>query len=238
MYTGKVVVVTGAARGIGKALALAYANREASVIGIDILDFDYEHEKVEALKVDLGQPSKIDAAFTKIIKKYKTIHVLINNAAISTFHKDVFELTVEEFNTILGVNLSGAFACSKAFIHANAGQSYGRIINIASTRWYQNEAGWEAYGASKGGLVSLTHTMAVSLSDTPITVNAISPGWIQVEEYDALSETDHHQHPSGRVGKAEDILKAAFFLSDEQNDFVNGHNLLVDGGMTKKMIYE
>ena len=91
------------------------------------------------------------------------------------------EMTADEFDNALSVNLRGAFLCAQAFIKANAGQDYGRIINIASTRWNQNEAGWEAYGASKGGLVSLTNTLAVSLSATPITVNAVSPGWIQVD---------------------------------------------------------
>ena len=111
------------------------------------------------------------------------------------------------------------------------------VINIASTRWNQNEAGWEAYGASKGGLVSLTNTLAVSLSATPITVNAVSPGWIQVDGYETLSHADHAQHPSGRVGIPRDIVNACLFLAHEENDFVNGHNLVVDGGMTKRMIY-
>ena len=87
-------------------------------------------------------------------------------------------------------------------------------------------------------MVSLTNTMTISLSDTPITVNTISPGWIQCENYDTLTEIDHKQHPSKRVGKPMDIVKACMFLSDEENDFVNGINLIVDGGITKKMIYE
>jgi hypothetical protein len=147
------------------------------------------------------------------------------------------EMTADEFDNALSVNLRGAFLCAQAFIKANAGQDYGRIINIASTRWNQNEAGWEAYGASKGGLVSLTNTLAVSLSATPITVNAVSPGWIQVDGYETLSHADHAQHPSGRVGIPRDIVNACLFLAHEENDFVNGHNLVVDGGMTKRMIY-
>ncbi|MGL5725130.1 SDR family oxidoreductase, partial [Cetobacterium sp.] len=117
------------------------------------------------------------------------------------------------------------------------GETYGRIINIASTRWNQNESNWEAYGASKGGLVSLTNTLAVSLAKTPITVNAISPGWIQVDNYDTLTATDHSQHPSGRVGTPRDILNACLFLSNIENDFINAANIIIDGGMSKKMIY-
>jgi hypothetical protein len=142
------------------------------------------------------------------------------------------------FRDVLDVNLVASFICSKEFIKLNEGQNYGRIINIASTRFNQNEEGWEAYGASKGGLVSLTNTMAVSLSNTPITVNAISPGWIETENYDKLTKNNHIQHPSGRVGEPKDIVNAALFLADEENDFINAHNLIVDGGMTKKMIYE
>ena len=170
-------------------------------------------------------------------ERHGAVHVLVNNAALAHFHKPVMEMTADEFDNALSVNLRGAFLCAQAFIKANAGQGYGRIINIASTRWNQNEAGWEAYGASKGGLVSLTNTLAVSLSATPITVNAVSPGWIQVDGYETLSHSDHAQHPSGRVGIPRDIVNACLFLAHEENDFVNGHNLVVDGGMTKRMIY-
>ena len=170
-------------------------------------------------------------------ERHGAVHVLVNNAALAHFHKPIMEMTADEFDSALSVNLRGAFLCAQAFIKANAGQDYGRIINIASTRWNQNEAGWEAYGASKGGLVSLTNTLAVSLSATPITVNAVSPGWIQADGYEALSPADHAQHPSGRVGIPRDIVNACLFLAHEENDFVNGHNLIVDGGMTKRMIY-
>ena len=97
-----------------------------------------------------------------------------------------------------------------------AGLPYGRIINIASTRWQQNEPGWDAYGASKGALVALTQSLANSLADYPITVNAISPGWIQAEDYHTLTEADHRQHPSGRVGRPDDITRACLFLADPQ----------------------
>ena len=143
----------------------------------------------------------------------------------------------DEFETVISTNLNGTFFCSRAFIEANKDEDYGRIINIASTRFNQNEAGWEAYGASKGGVVSLTSAMAISLGNVPITVNAISPGWIETINYEALSVEDHLQHPSRRVGKPEDIARVCMFLTDKANDFINGENIVVDGGMTKKMIY-
>jgi len=95
----------------------------------------------------------------------------------------------------------------------------------------------EGYAASKGGIFSLTHALAMSLSQLHITVNSISPGWIQNTNYEQLTEADHLQHPSGRVGRPEDIARISLFLCEEQNDFINAENIVIDGGMTKKMIY-
>ena len=100
-----------------------------------------------------------------------------------------------------------------------------------------SEPGSEGYAASKGGIYSLTHALALSLSEYHITVNAISPGWIQTQDYDTLREEDHLQHPSRRVGKPADIARMCVFLCNEQNDFINGENIVIDGGMTRKMIY-
>ena len=236
MYTNKIVVVTGASNGIGKSIATEYAKLNAKVIAIDIIEHDFKETNIDFYKADLKSEEQIKAVFEDVVKKYNTVHILINNGAISKFNKSIFDIETSEFEKVIDVNLRGSFICSKQFIKANNGQNYGRIINIASTRYNQNEAGWEAYGASKGGLVSLTNTMAISLSDTPITVNAISPGWIMVDDYE-LSEIDHKQHPSGRVGVPRDIVNTCLFLTNEENDFINAANIVVDGGMTKKMIY-
>ncbi len=115
---------------------------------------------------------------------------------------------------------------------------YGRIIQIASTRHLMSEPGGEAYGASKGGIVSLTHALANSLAGTGITVNCISPGWIHTGDPEKLRPQDHAQHPSGRVGKPSDIASMVMWLCSPENDFVNGENIYMDGGMTRKMIYE
>jgi len=235
MYSGKTVVITGGANGIGAALVSAYIDIGATVFALDI--DSGSHPKCEYISVDLADKGQVTSAFHRIHAEYGAAHVLINNGAITRFHKPVAELHANEFSHVVNVNLIAAFACVKAFIDVNKGQSYGRIINIASTRWAQNEPGWDAYGASKGGLVSLTNSLVNSLAETPITVNTISPGWIETEDYAALRECDHEQHPSGRVGKPSDIVNACLFLTHEDNDFVNGANIVVDGGMTKKMIY-
>ena len=238
MYTNKVVVVTGASNGIGRAIAIEYAKLNALVIAIDIKGFNFNNKNIIFYKADLKDENIIRNVFEDIVKKFKAIHILINNGAISRFNKSIYDITLSEFDAVIDVNLRGSFLCSQEFIKANKNECYGRIVNIASTRFNQNEPGWESYGASKGGLISLTNTMAISLSNTPITVNAISPGWIETQNYDALSEKDHKNHPSGRVGKPKDIVNTCLFLTHYENDFINGSNIIVDGGMTKKMIYD
>ena len=114
----------------------------------------------------------------------------------------------------------------------------GSILNIASTRAIMSEPNSESYAATKGGIVALTHALAASLSEEQITVNAISPGWIETRDYESLRKIDHEQHLSKRVGKPEDIARACLYLTAKENNFVTGINLVVDGGMTRKMIYE
>ena len=169
--------------------------------------------------MDLQDESQIHHCFRAIVEQYDAIHVLVNNGAISKFHKPILKSS-QEFDQVMQTNLRGAFLCCKEFISQHNIGDYGRIINIASTRFHQNEAGWEAYDASKGGLVSLTNSLCVSLANTGITVNTISPGWIQVEEYEKLTELDHKQHPSGRVGKPQDVANACLFLCNPSNDIL------------------
>ncbi|MCI5773469.1 MAG: SDR family oxidoreductase [Erysipelotrichaceae bacterium] len=230
------VVITGGARGIGRSLALGYAKAGYAVYTLDILEAEHGDPNIHHMLVDLCDEQQISAAFKKIAEQ-GAIHVLINNGAISSFHKAITDISVAEFDKVINTNLRGSFICAKNFVEANKPADYGRIINIASTRFHQNEANWEAYGASKGGIVALTNSLCVSLSNTHITVNAISPGWIANDHYEEISLADHQQHPSGRVGKPEDITRACLFLSAKESDFINGANLIVDGGMTKKMIY-
>jgi len=188
--------------------------------------------------MDLEDKKDIERVFKSVGERLGRIDVLINNGAIAHFSRSIFDLEVEEFDRVISVNLRGTFICCKEFLKINNGKDYGRIVNIGSTRWSQGEAGWEAYCASKGGVISMSQTMAVSLSEGKITVNCVSPGWIECGDYSELRETDHSQHPSGRVGRPEDILRACMFLTHKENDFVNGENIVVDGGMTRKMIYE
>jgi NAD(P)-dependent dehydrogenase (short-subunit alcohol dehydrogenase family) len=171
--------------------------------------------------------------------------VLVNNAGIGR-RAPFLELRTEDFDRVIAVNLRGTFLCSQAVARRMVERGKGgAIVNIASTRAFMSEPGTEAYTASKGGIVALTHGMAMSLGPLGIRVNCISPGWIETRDWQytprattpAHSERDRLQHPVGRVGRPEDIAEACLYLA-EQAGFMTGQNLTLDGGMTVKMIYE
>lgn len=233
----KVVIITGATGGIGLELANKLAECGYTVVATDIMEHKFVNDNIHFYRADLRKYEDIAVLFAEVKKKFGHVHALINNGAIGQRARDVRDLTIEEFDSVISINLRGSFICCKEFMKVNEGEDYGRIINIASTRFHQNEAGWDSYGASKGGIVALTNSLCISLSDTPITVNAISPGWIETGDYSKLTKQDHSQHPSRRVGKPDDIARACVFLLEPSNDFINGNNLIIDGGMTKKMIY-
>lgn len=231
----KTVLVTGGASGIGREIAKSYAQSNATVIVADIQptheDFSFTY-----LHCDVSNPQSIEKLFASIQENFGKLDILINNAGISKF-TPFEEMTIENWDRVINTNLRSVFLCSKAALPLLR-KSKGSIVNIASTRALMSEADTEAYSASKGGIVALTHAMAVSLAKYSIQVNCISPGWIETSNYEYLKDSDHAQHPSGRVGKPGDIARACLYLTDEGNNFVNGTNLVIDGGMTVKMIYE
>ncbi len=232
----KVCVITGGSRGIGAKTAEMFVTAGFSVVVLDIIAS--ENKAVDYIETDLSNPDKIYGAFEQIKKTYGTAHILINNGAVAFFEKPILEVSLQEHNRIIETNLRGSFLCAQAFIKLNQGQDYGRIINISSTRHYQNEENWEVYGMTKGALVSLTNSLCVSLRGLPITVNTISPGYIETGDYDKIKPKMHAVHPSNRAGRPQDIGNVCLFLAEEDNDFINGADIFVDGGMSKRMIYE
>ncbi|MBO8164604.1 MAG: glucose 1-dehydrogenase [Brevibacillus sp.] len=245
-YRDKVVIVTGAGRGIGRSVALAYASRGAQVVIADrdrtVSEITMQLAKqaggrAAVIPTDVSQPEQIVDLMKQTTERFGRIDVLINNAGVSEW-KDPYELTVEEWDRILNTNLRSVFLCSREAARQMRLRGGGAIVNIASTRALMSEPHSEAYAASKGGIVALTHALAVSLGPDGIRVNAISPGWIETGDYDHLRPEDHAQHPAGRVGKPDDIARACLFLTSPDSGFITGTNLVVDGGMTKKMIYE
>lgn len=242
MFTGKTVIVTGSAQGIGRGIAEVYAKSGANVV---IADISEQGRSLQEQLTNIGQRAlfvhtdvrsevSVMSLITETLKHFGSIDILINNAGVSPF-KDMFELTMDEFDDIIATNLRSVFLCSREAAKHMQG---GSIVNIASTRAFMSEPNSESYAASKGGIIALTHALATSLSDRSITVNSISPGWIETGNYEALTDNDHSQHLSKRVGIPTDIARACLFLTHPENNFVNGENIVIDGGMTKKMIYE
>jgi len=251
----KVAAVTGGAQGIGRALAYAFAKRGYAV---SIADPDKEAGfevireirriggKAVFLAADVSREEDVERWMRVTVSELGGVHALINNAGIGR-GGDPTDLDVADWDRVIGVNLRGTFLCSRAAARVMKRQRRGAIVNIASTRALMSEPHTEAYAASKGGILALTHAMAVSLGPHGIRVNAVSPGWIETRDWQysarasepVHSERDRLQHPVGRVGRPEDIAEACLFLvSDESSGFLTGQNLVVDGGMTVKMIYE
>ncbi|WP_419955822.1 glucose 1-dehydrogenase [Neobacillus niacini] len=246
-FKNKVVIVTGAAKGIGRGIAAAYAEKGAKVLLADVDETAGKQSEVELkqmgteviyVKTDVRKENDIIHLMKTAKNTFGGLDVLINNAGKGLF-KSLYDVTVEEWDDIIQTNLRSVFLCSReAARYMRENQEGGAIVNIASTRALMSEPNSEGYAATKGGIVGITHALASSLSDDLITVNAISPGWIHTGDYSELTDIDHNQHFSKRVGKPDDIARACMYLTARENNFVTGINLVVDGGMTKKMIYE
>lgn len=227
----KVAVVTGGAHGIGRAVVSRLGSMGYQVFSIDTVEGS-EGESVP-VQADLADPAQVEAACREILGQQAMIDLLVNNAGISGEWKGPLETTLEEWDRVINVNLRAYWLMAKHLIpHMPEGSA---IVNISSTRALMSEPNTEPYSASKGGVVALSHSLAISLAEKGIRVNCISPGWIHVDENERLRPEDHAQHPVGRVGKPEDIAEAVSYLATA--GFVTGTNLVVDGGMTRKMIY-
>jgi len=251
-FKDKVVIVTGGGQGIGAAIAQAFCEEGAKVIIAEIdEEAGVEREEIirnlggecNFIKTDVADEKSVQNMVEKTVELYGGIDILINNAAISS-GGDIFTRPTSEWKKVIDVNLTGPYLCSKHTAKYMKDKG-GVIINIASTRAFMSESNTEPYSASKGGIIALTHSLAISLSKYGIRVCAISPGWIEVSEWKKktlrkkpeLREIDHKQHPAGRVGHPMDIAKACMFLASDDAGFITGTNLIVDGGMTIKMIY-
>ena len=223
-YKNKVAVITGGARGIGKAIAEEFEKAGAKVCIIDKLEGDY-------YLGDISEKSVLEAFVKYVVERYGKVDYLINNAIPMT--RGIDECTFEEFQYALNVGVTAPFYLSKLFMpYFDEGAS---IINISSSRDRMSMPQTESYTAAKGGIAALTHALAVSLAGK-VRVNSISPGWIDTD-YIVYEGPDAVQQPVGRVGNPLDIANMVLFLCSEKAGFITGENICIDGGMTKQMIY-
>jgi NAD(P)-dependent dehydrogenase (short-subunit alcohol dehydrogenase family) len=254
----RVIAITGGGAGIGRGIAWHFA-RAGYAVSITDRDREAGRESLEVMREagvealfvpgDVSKPADVNRWLAQTKARLGVPDVLVNNAG-TEIRKDVLKLTIAEFDRVIAANLRGTFLCSQAVAKMMAARrgpkamERGAIINIASTRAFMSEPGTEGYTASKGGIVALTHGMAISLARYRIRVNAISPGWIEVADWQKASKAkkpqhskgDREQHPVGRVGVPEDVAKACRFIAEDAG-FMTGQNLILDGGMTVKMIY-
>jgi NAD(P)-dependent dehydrogenase (short-subunit alcohol dehydrogenase family) len=247
-FTSKVCVVTGGALGIGRCLTQEFARLGAKVAFVD-LDATAGQENLELIRQAGGEALFFagDIAEERVLREfadhvaanYGRVDYLINNACLSR-GGILSQCSYEDFNYVLRVGVSAPYFLSLLLLpYFNPG---GSIVNIASTRAFQSQPDTESYTAAKGGISALTHALAASLAGK-VRVNAISPGWIDTGEYHDPSYTPSHapadllQHTSKRIGHPLDIVRAVLFLCSEENSFINGQNIVIDGGMTRLMIY-
>jgi len=236
------VFVTGGASGIGRAIVESFRRTGCKVAFCDtdtIAGRNVSQSTGSQFHpLDIADSIKLTTALDYVARNWGDIDVIINNAGIFRY-TPLTTTSVEEFDRIMAVNVRPIWITAGWLMKRRketVNPYGGRIINICSTRQSMSEPDTEAYSASKGAVYSMTHALMASFSGTGVTVNSISPGWIHTTDT-PLTETDHTQHPSGRVGNPEDIARICLFLSSPDADFINGENIVADGGMTRKMIY-
>ncbi len=243
MKASRTAIVTGSARGIGRGIARRLLLEGWTVFALDRDIAPIEAaDRLHAIAADTGIEADIQRAMAQIASLTDRLDGLVCNAGIM-IRKPLAQLSLAEWNRVLAVNLTGPFLLAReaapllraGFQVGGQGGNQGAIVTIGSTRAHMSEPNTESYSASKGGLLALTHSLSVSLGPA-IRANCISPGWIDVAG-EALRPEDHAQHPAGRVGTVEDVASLAIWLLGPESGFVTGSEFIVDGGMTRRMLY-
>jgi len=241
---GKTALITGSARGIGRAMALAFARAGADVVVNSRSEAGSQRvaEEIRALgrralayEADVSDAAAVDGMIGEVLKEWQTLDILVNNAGI-TRDGLLLRMKDEQWHEVLRGNLNSAFHCTRAVSRAMMKQRHGRIINVSSVVGIMGNAGQANYAASKAGLIGFTKAMAKELASRGVTVNAIAPGFIKTDMTDALGpeakETLTGQIPMARLGEPEDVADAALFLASDAARYITGQVIVVDGGMT------
>jgi NAD(P)-dependent dehydrogenase (short-subunit alcohol dehydrogenase family) len=238
----RVALVTGGANGIGRTITrhLLAAGWLVGIVDLARSDmrrsFPARMRNVVLIEGDVREEETAARAIAALSERFGRLDALVSNAGVM-IRKPLRQLTLAEWHRVIDSNLTATFLFARAAENVLR-KTRGTIVTVSSTRALMSETNTESYSASKGGIVALTHALAISMGPD-IRVNCVSPGWIETENYAALRRKDHAQHPAGRVGKPEDIAEmVAFLLDAKRSSFVTGANFVVDGGMTRKMIYE
>ncbi len=243
MPKGKVAIITGASRGIGRSIALALAQQGAIIVAVDmdqaateavVAELQATGARALAVVGNVTVPADTERMIEAAMEAFGRVDILVNNAGI-TRDGLLMRMKEEDWDAVLNVNLKGAFLCTRAAFKVMSKQRYGRIINIASIVGQMGNAGQANYCASKAGLIGLTKSNARELAKRNITVNAVAPGFIATAMTDALPEKVREeltsQIPLERLGSADDVANAVLFLASEASGYITGHVLAVNGGM-------
>ncbi|MEC7523099.1 MAG: 3-oxoacyl-[acyl-carrier-protein] reductase [Myxococcota bacterium] len=242
--SGKVALVTGGSRGIGRAVSVTLAKAGARVIvnyagneaaAAETLELVRQAgSDGEILRFDVSDPEAVDAAIADAAKRHEGLHILVNNAGIA-LDQLLLRIKPEELEKTMAVNVGGALWCAKAAIRLMMRKRYGRVINLTSVVGEAGNAGQAVYSASKAGIIGLTKTLAREYASRGVTVNAVAPGFIETDMTaslpDKVKEDAIAQTPLGRMGSPEDIAHAVLYLASEEAGFITGHVLRVNGGM-------
>jgi len=242
MPTAKpVALITGGAKGIGRAIARHLLASGWHVAIIDLANSGLRRvlardRDILAIEGDVREEHTASDAVAATIHRFHHLDAVVSNAGIMV-REPLRRLTLAEWHRVLDTNLTATFLLARA-AEKPLRKARGAIVTIASTRASMSEPNTESYSASKGGLLALTHALAMSLAPE-VRVNCVSPGWIETRDYSGLRRKDHKQHPAGRVGRPGDVAEIVSWLLDgKRSGFVTGANFVIDGGMTGKMIYE
>jgi NAD(P)-dependent dehydrogenase (short-subunit alcohol dehydrogenase family) len=228
-----VALITGGGRGIGAGIAERLTRDGWRIVIADRERPAAQPEGVRFVGTDVSDEAAVGALITGVQAEEGRLDALICNAGFM-IRKPIAALSLAEWQSVIGTNLTSTFLLVRA-AEALLRASRGAIVTIASTRAHQSEPNTESYAASKGGLLALTHALAISLAPD-VRANCVSPGWIDTRGGD-LSAADHAQHPAGRVGRVEDVAGLVAWLVGPESGFVTGSEFVIDGGMTRKMIY-